>query len=137
MVKTKKEVTEEKKVVKKSGSKTVKKPAKSPTKRPRGRPPLKPEDRKVKESFKSKYDNDPNFKQKHLDYLTTKVKCECGVLTTRNNLKKHKLSHLHKNKLDKNSDESTEEIAEEPTELSVLIEKVDELNKLMEKLILI
>ena len=46
-------------------------------------------------TFKYSYDNNPEFRRKHLDKMMEKVKCNCGFVTTRNNLTKHKRSRNH------------------------------------------
>jgi hypothetical protein len=50
--------------------------------------------------FKSKYDDDPEFREAHLAYIKEKVKCSgCGKSVTRCNMTRHKRSNLHKKNL--------------------------------------
>jgi len=45
---------------------------------------------KHKHSFKDRYDNDPAFKKKHLEYVMEKVKCEyCERNVSRCNMSSH------------------------------------------------
>lgn len=68
-------------------------------KKPRGRP------NRGYRTFKQKY-QDPEYKRKHLEYISTKIKCECGIETVRCNIAKHRRTYIHKrimeNKLDTN-----------------------------------
>lgn len=50
-------------------------------------------------SFTDYYNNDPEFRKKHLDKLKEKIECPCGFITARCNLSRHKKSHIHINKM--------------------------------------
>lgn len=52
-------------------------------------------------TFVDYYHSDPEFRQKHLDKLKEKIICECGFVTARCNLSRHRKSHLHINKIEK------------------------------------
>jgi hypothetical protein len=52
-------------------------------------------------TFKDYYDSDPEFRKKHLERSNEKVICECGFVSARSNLARHKKSHLHINKMKK------------------------------------
>jgi len=45
-------------------------------------------------TFKEYY-QDPEFRQKLKEYQSTKVKCECGTLTARNNMSHHRKTDKH------------------------------------------
>ena len=98
-------------------------------KRPVGRPR---KEGGTKTTFKENYDNDPEFKKKHLKYVTAKVKCECGFMTCRNNMLKHKKSHIHINKMQLIKEEESKILGLEMIKLNKNIEIQ---NKLLEKLI--
>ena len=40
-------------------------------------------------------ENHKKFYEKHKDYLSEKIKCECGLLTRRDNINKHKKTKIH------------------------------------------
>lgn len=48
-----------------------------------------------------KYYEDPEFKKKHLEKMSEKIKCDCGFMTARCNLSRHKKSHIHIKKMEK------------------------------------
>lgn len=50
-------------------------------------------------TFTDYYRTDPEFKKKHLQRLNEKIECDCGFVTSRGNLSRHKHSHLHVNKI--------------------------------------
>jgi hypothetical protein len=52
-------------------------------------------------TFIDYYHNDSEFRKRHLDKLKEKVECECGFVTARCNLSRHKKSHLHIEKIEK------------------------------------
>lgn len=65
---------------------------------------------KVK-SFKDYYNENPEFRRKHLEKLKAKVVCECGFVTALSNLYTHKKGRIHKNMMDskdKNNDKKLE-----------------------------
>ena len=51
-------------------------------------------------SFK-KYYSDPEFRERHLNYMKEKVICDCGFMTSRNNMTRHKRSRNHTNRINK------------------------------------
>ena len=46
-------------------------------------------------TFKQKYREDAEFKQKHLNYVNEKMKCSCGRSISRSNYSKHLKTDLH------------------------------------------
>ncbi len=85
-------------------------------------------------SFKNKYENDPIFKAKHLDYIKQKINCpHCGKITSRSNLGSHRKSKLclkiSHNK--KDMDDKLNEITQKYIQaLNVLTKKqIEEINK--------
>ena len=52
-------------------------------------------------TFVDYYREDPDFRKKHLERLNEKVECECGFITARGNLSRHKKSHLCVDKMKK------------------------------------
>jgi len=47
-------------------------------------------------SLKERYNADPEYKQKHLDYVNAKRKCIlCNVSTSRSNFRKHEKTRKH------------------------------------------
>lgn len=57
------------------------------------------EEKLVKKTFKQRYDDDPEFKAKHLDYVKQKIMCECGKNISRSNMSAHVKTKLHTKKL--------------------------------------
>ena len=51
-------------------------------------------------SFK-KYYSDPEFRERHQKYMKEKVICDCGFMTSRNNMTRHKRSRNHTNRINK------------------------------------
>lgn len=48
-------------------------------------------------TFKIRYDNDNEFRDNHLKYLKTKIKCDgCGKSVARSGMIRHKQSNWHK-----------------------------------------
>lgn len=50
--------------------------------------------------FKSKYYSNPEYKKKHIAYISEKIKCECGTTTARCNMYKHIQTAKHKQMMD-------------------------------------
>lgn len=50
---------------------------------------------KKKFSFKAYMDTHPESKQRHKNYVSAKVECDCGRTVSRGNLSKHKLTSVH------------------------------------------
>ena len=48
-----------------------------------------------------KYYADPEFREKYKAYMYAKIVCDCGFLTARGNLSRHKKSKNHANGMDK------------------------------------
>lgn len=68
-------------------------------------------------NFKKKYDNDPEFREKHLSYLKEKIECPgCGRQVIRCNLTRHKQTSIHMNNLINTADVSELEKQRKKTE---------------------
>ena len=52
-------------------------------------------------TFVDYYKEDPEFRKKHLEKLSERIQCECGFVTARCNLSRHKKSHVHIDKMEK------------------------------------
>lgn len=59
--------------------------------------------RKQYKKFIDYYRNDEEFRKRHLEYLTTPVRCECGVIVQRGYLNHHKRTKKHINTIKKKS----------------------------------
>ena len=46
-------------------------------------------------SFKDRYDNDVEFKKRHLNYIKEKIVCQCGKTVARSNLSGHRKTQVH------------------------------------------
>lgn len=68
-----------------------------------------------KKTFKEKYTSDPDYKAKHMKYISEKLECECGCMVMRVAMAKHKRTAKHdklvKSK-QKNHDVDIEELVE-------------------------
>jgi hypothetical protein len=53
------------------------------------------EKKKKYKTFKDYYNSDPEFRRRHLDYISERVPCECGFVTSRCNLSKHRRCRNH------------------------------------------
>lgn len=80
-------------------------------------------------TFKEYYDEDEEFKKKHLERLNEKIECECGFITARANYTRHKKSHLHIKKME---EKEAKIINKKLTEMEK--EKQAEINKIMTKI---
>lgn len=52
-------------------------------------------------SIFQKYYSNPEFRERHLNYMKEKVICDCGFMTGRNNMSRHKKSRNHTKRMDK------------------------------------
>lgn len=66
-------------------------------------------------TFTDYYNEDEEFRKKHLEKMNEKIVCECGFITARANLYRHRKSHKHVEKMDK-----LNKIAKLETELKML-----------------
>lgn len=57
--------------------------------------PTKKEYKRFKE-----YYQDAEWKKQHLDYMKTKIPCDCGKLIARSNMSSHKKTKLHAKRMD-------------------------------------
>jgi len=46
-------------------------------------------------SFKEYYDNDPEFRARHIRYMCQRITCDCGTSLIRSGLSRHKKSNKH------------------------------------------
>lgn len=49
--------------------------------------------------FTDYYRSDPEFRRRHLDRIQEKIECECGFVTAKCNLSRHRKSHIHIKKM--------------------------------------
>jgi hypothetical protein len=89
--------------------------------------------KKSSKTFKDYY-KDPKFRERHLNYMSEKVKCkDCGRITSRCNMSKHRGTEIH-NRLAKekilNEKKSPEELREHASqEIELLTEYLDLLHQ--------
>jgi hypothetical protein len=74
---------------------------------------------------KKNYYDDPEWKEKHLEYMKTKVQCKCGSITARNNMHHHRRTAKHQKFIEHIND--VEKLAKNLT-----TEQVKKLIKMME-----
>ena len=56
---------------------------------------------KTQKTFKERYNNDPEYKRRHLEYINEKLPCECGRMISRVYIAKHVTLEKHKRDLDR------------------------------------
>lgn len=92
-------------------------------------------------TFKEYYDEDPEFRKKHLEKLNEKIECECGFVTARCNISRHRKSHLHENKMQKigkifelkqDKQELKDQMKNLKKEITKVNNKIDRLEKKLE-----
>jgi len=66
----------------------------------RNRPNKDERNENNKKYVMKKYNNDPDFRDKHLEQQREKVSCECGCILSRNHLSRHRKSDKHKKKME-------------------------------------
>jgi hypothetical protein len=49
--------------------------------------------------FKNRYDNNLEFRARHLAYVSQKLECECGKTVMRSNMSVHRKSKVHESKI--------------------------------------
>lgn len=74
-------------------------------------------------SFKEKYNEDSEFRDKHLAYLREKVTCECGKVVSRVNKQRHMTTPLHKKRMDKAEELDIAALKKEVAQLKDMISK--------------
>lgn len=79
-------------------------------------------------TFTDYYREDPEFRKKHLERLKERIVCECGFETSRNNLPRHRKSHLHIEKMEK-----IERVRELRLEMKSLSRELKQLEKQLEQ----
>ena len=79
---------------------------------------------KQKKSFKDRYNEDPEFKQRHLAYVKEKQECSCGRMVSRSNMAKHKQTELHKKREKKQQDEKKERVGIDNDVIDLIVQRV-------------
>lgn len=79
-------------------------------------------------TFKDYY-QDPEFRARHKAYMTTKIKCECGCLRTRNNMTRHKETEKHKKMMEQKQRASGLELEDLQKEIKRLNKRIAQLEK--------
>ena len=51
--------------------------------------------------FVTKYYNDPEYREKHNEYMKQSIKCDCGMEIKRHNTSHHRKSKIHQRNMDK------------------------------------
>lgn len=89
-------------------------------------------------TFTDYYYNDDEFRKNHLKKLNEKIECDCGFITARCNLSRHKKSHLHLarigngdeikklQKRKKQIDKKIEELVKEKSKIDKQLKKMDQ-----------
>lgn len=86
---------------------------------------------KTIKTFKEYYDADPEFREKHLKKMLEKVPCECGFVTSRNNMTKHRRSRNH----EKRMEVKVLEMVESQGEIKILKKRIARLEKKLQKVV--
>lgn len=61
-------------------------------------------------SFKQHYDSDPEFRERHLNYVKTRVDCECGGSYIRCGSSKHRNTLKHKDALQRQDEQKNKDL---------------------------
>lgn len=85
---------------------------------------------KSTKTFKQYYHEDPEFRKRHLKKMLEKVPCECGFVTARNNLSKHRKSRNHQRRMEQKEVEK----AIDHEELEALKIKISRLERKIKKI---
>jgi len=77
-----------------------------------------------------KYYNNPEFRKKHLEYCSEKIKCECGAMICRNSFTHHRKTKKHQEllKLKENTEENQEELLSKIASLEKELQKAKKKN---------
>jgi hypothetical protein len=51
---------------------------------------------KAPSAYVSKYRSDPEYRKRHLKYMSQKIRCPCGAMMVRNNATMHRATKQHK-----------------------------------------
>jgi hypothetical protein len=73
-------------------------------------------------TFKEYYDTDPEFKKNHLQYMSERITCECGLTSSRNNLPRHRKGARHAKEMKKHL--SKDELLEMKKKIDEAIKKL-------------
>ena len=71
--------------------------------------------------FATKYYSQPEYKQKHNNYMCEKIMCQCGVMTARANMSKHRKTMHHLEYINKN--DKVKQLEEENKKLTEQLKK--------------
>jgi hypothetical protein len=83
-----------------------------------------------KKSSSSKYHEDPEYRRKHLEYISEKITCECGITTTRGNLSHHRGTNKHKTWIREQKDNQLSDTIQNLfTEIKELKKEIKRINK--------
>jgi len=66
----------------------------------RNRPNKDERNENNKKYIMKKYNNDPDFRNKCLEYQREKIRCECGCILSRTHISRHRNSDKHKKKME-------------------------------------
>ena len=78
---------------------------------------------KIGKSFKEYYQN-PEFRERHLNYLKEKVVCECGKTVMRCNKTRHKKSKKHQEAVNKPASDVQNELKKMKHQIRKLVKKL-------------
>jgi hypothetical protein len=90
----------------------------------------------IKRKTFREYYQDPHFRERHLHYMSEKVKCkECGQMTSRCNMTKHRRTEIH-NRLSEEKNMKDNKVTRDQLslEIGLLQEYLDLLKEKIEKL---
>lgn len=84
---------------------------------------------KKKQTFKEYYSSNPEFQQKHRDYVRQKIVCpDCNKEVSRSNLSAHKRAKKHAKYMNKNVQQNTDsDLKKEIDQLKSKIESLESL----------
>lgn len=74
-------------------------------------------------SFKEKYSEDPEFRDRHLAYLREKVTCECGKVVSRVNKQRHMTTPVHHKRMKTVETSDISALKKEVAQLKEMISK--------------
>jgi hypothetical protein len=71
-------------------------------------------------TFKVKYHGDPEFKRRHLEYISQKIQCpECKQMVVRSHITRHRLTKYHRFAIEKEAELRRELDAERVKQLDM------------------
>ena len=79
-------------------------------------------------TFKGRYDTEPEFRKKHLEYMKTKVSCPCGAQVSRSNMSTHRKKNVkhqeYENMLKESLDQEVKQSLKDITKLLMSDQKL-------------